>query len=369
MSSSSLSSTSKRKEPSETEKKRKEHAARILQEKRAERTQMTQDKEFLCVQKFQNHLPKVPSGPYFKTILLPHSSLDYAGYVVSTLEKNYVWQPHHDRDAGLRMQLVDSESVLATSDRSVSAADTKYLAERRSSGRSGVVDVDRIPWLKRTTYSTNDLYDNVNKFKGVEELHKGYKERKIRGIGENRDPFDMGYVMYSFGVEAQKASEKAAKRSSSALFSVPILPDSRDMWSQNISLVSFGEGALPEDDPVENSSVSAGQSTSSNKRQRLSRCIIANIRDVAVKNSSLAESAAAQQVFAASLTVPVESGDDTAEGEYQWERDLRLDIKNKKLDDCFELSVRESEGACTYCPVRSRIEMKKLDVKFSQPQR
>jgi hypothetical protein len=149
---------SSRKRPSESSLKRKEHAAKVLN-KSEERS------EFICRPKFRNTLPSVPCGPFVKAIQLPHSSADFASYSMSTLEKSFIWQPHQ---LGLNIDLVDQESLLdQISDRpsAVHPADAKYIA-----GKSQRTIPEHIPWLKRTTYVTNDLYDNVNKFKDNEDL-------------------------------------------------------------------------------------------------------------------------------------------------------------------------------------------------------
>lgn len=371
----SSSANSKRKEPSDTAKKRKEHTARILHEKRIERIESTADKEFLSVQKFQNMLPSVPSGPFFKAICLPHSSTDFAGYSMSTLEKNFIWQPHQGVDAGLHIDLVDSDKILARSDKPVNAADTRYLADRRL---SAIPTLERIPWLKRTTYSTNDLYDNVNKFsKGLEELHKGHKDRKIKGIGQNIDPFDIGYVQYAFDAIVNKSSaleQIEAKHNRTVVWSMPILPDTQDMWGQNLSLVTFGEGTLPVEshDAVEDGeSIDLFGESRRKKRQRIVRSMLTNIRDVAAKSSVKSDTVLSQQFYAATMTVPIESSEssDLSCAEYEWWRDLRMDIRNQKLEDNFEFTIDAQEGVCTYCPLRSRIEMKKIDMKYSHPQR
>jgi hypothetical protein len=371
----SSSANAKRKEPSDTARKRKEHTARILQEKRTERIESTADKEFLCIQKFHNMLPSVPSGPFFKAICLPHSSTDFAGYSMSTLEKNFIWQPHQGVDAGLHIDLVDSEKILAGTDRSVNAADTRYLADRRS---TAVPNLERIPWLKRTTYSTNDLYDNVNKFsKGLEELHKGHTDRKIKGIGQNSDPFEVGYVQYAFDAIANKSStlpKNEAKKDRTVVWSMPVLPDAQDVWGQNLSLVTFGEGTLPvesHDTDEDGAGIDLRDEARRRKRQRVVRSVLTNIRDIAIKSSVKSDSALSQQLYAATMTVPVISSEtvEPRDGEYEWLRDLRMDIRNQKLEDNFEFTLDEDEGVCTYCPLRSRIEMKKIDVKHSHPQR
>lgn len=332
-----------RKRGSEGERKRKEHVAKILSEQKG-----NEDREFICLPKFLNTLPNVPSGPFFRTVELPHSSADFALYTVSTLEKSFIWQPHQ---VGLHLELVDQEAVLSIPDKSVHPADARFLAERRSN----VNIPDRIPWLKRTTYLTNDLYDNVNKFKGGEALEKSFKEQKILNAGDKLNPFETNFISRSFDVIPQKVVELVENVSSAngeVEWVAPIFPQADELWSQNLSLVSYLEDiyAIPISD-IENSSP---EDIHVKKKQRISQSIISNIRRIEGRDEAVA----------ASIVAP--SG--ITSMDYEWLKDFKMDIKVSNLQGHYELAISPN-GECLYCPLRSKIEMKKIDPRLSVPHR
>mmetsp|Transcript_12571 Transcript_12571/g.18990 ORF Transcript_12571/g.18990 Transcript_12571/m.18990 type:complete len:382 (-) Transcript_12571:101-1246(-) len=346
---------------SDTERKRREHAARILKPKSSE---ITSNEEFICTPQFKNPLPSVPSGPFFRTVELPHSSADFAVYTVSSLEKQYIWQPHHGADVGLHLDLVDQDAVLCTTQKSGPVVDAKFLTEKRAN----VSNLGRIPFLKRPIYSTNDLFDNVNKFKGSEELEKGFKDTKMRSIGDKLNPFESNFISMTFDTVDQKTSSLVpTKRSTSGTptmeWSIPVLPESDDLWGQNLSLVIFTDDALDSLSPDDGGA---------SKRRKVCRSIATNIRPVEVKDEKLADGL---MVRALSLTAPeqkeTEEDDalNTDSVEYDWIGDFRMDIKSKKLDDHFEFSIDEKNGACTYCPLRSRIDLRRLKASLAEPHR
>lgn len=333
-----------KKRSSEGERKRKEHAAKILSAQRG-----NDDREFICNPIFLNTLPNVPSGPFFRTVELPHSSADFAIYTVSTLEKSYIWQPH---EVGLHLELVDQESILTSSDRSVHASDARFLADRRANANIP----ERIPWLKRTTYLTNDLYDNVNKFKGGEALERGFKQRKLQSTGDKLNPFDPNVISWSFDTIQYKTKEDLEKDPAFASkgeveYIVPIFPEDDNIWGQNLSLVSFNEDIYSI--PLEVKENLNDDEIKLKKRQRVENSIITNIRRIEGRDETLASS----------LITPI----DHSSSEYEWMKDFKMDIKAGKLTDHFELTVEN--GQCFYCPIRAKIEMKKIDPRLSLPHR
>lgn len=334
-----MSQSQRKQRGTEGERKRKEHVAKILSEQKG-----NEEREFICLPKFLNTLPGVPSGPFFRTVELPHSSADFAIYTVSTLEKSFIWQPHQ---VGLNLELVDQDTILAVSDKSVHPADARFLAERRTN----VNIPDRIPWLKRTTYLTNDLYDNVNKFKGGEALEKGFKERKILNTGDKLNPFDTHFITRSFELVPHKVNEIVSASNREVEWIAPIFPQTDDVWSQNLSLVSYLEDIESiQSIDIENSST---DDIHIKKKQRISHSIISNIRRTEGRDEAVA----------ASLVVPSESSND-----YEWLKDFKMDIKASKLLDHYELAI-SSNGDCLYCPLRSKIEMKKIDPRLYLPHR
>jgi hypothetical protein len=338
-----MSQQPNKKRGSEGERKRKEHAARILSGQKG-----NDDREFICLPKFSNSLPNVPSGPFFRTIELPHSSADFAIYTVSTLEKSFIWQPHQ---VGLNLELVDQESILTVSDKSVHPSDARFLADRRTN----VNIPDKIPWLKRTTYLTNDLYDNVNKFKGGEALEKGFKERKLQSTGDKINPFDPNYISRSFDFISVKTKDLVDKESGTHNRQVewvaPILPPQDAIWSQNLSLVSYLEDIY--EIPLDGADQLTADAVQAKKKQRISRSIISNIRRTEGR----------EEAVAASLVAP-----SVSPNEFEWLKDFRMDIKASRLADHYQLVLRPN-GECVYCPLRAKIEMKKIDPRATLPHR
>lgn len=68
--------------------------------------------DFICIPQFHNTIPSAPSGPYLKNLDQQNRYQDFAVYKTSSLEKNYIWQPHFGPDLGLRLDLVDQEAIL-----------------------------------------------------------------------------------------------------------------------------------------------------------------------------------------------------------------------------------------------------------------
>ena len=122
MSTSAVSSNKHR--PGDDSKKRKHDGGAAAASSSSSSKHKTSDKgslpniwnsdasEFICQPQFHNSLPNAPCGPYFKQVDLLHPYADFATYRASSLEKNYVWQPHFPPDLGIRLNLVDQESIL-----------------------------------------------------------------------------------------------------------------------------------------------------------------------------------------------------------------------------------------------------------------
>eukprot|EP01041_Mallomonas_annulata_P012293 gene12293-25854_t len=156
--------------------KRKEHINRILSSKEAEKfkNRFLQDPEFLCVPVFQNSAPPVPLGPFFKICNLSRPVSDFAAYKETSLERNFVWQPHGISDLTLKLDLVDQDAILVPEKSNGFGSPDGRLnpslhissLERGSRGASRTAGFEnkKFSWLKRTTYLTNDVGDsNANK--------------------------------------------------------------------------------------------------------------------------------------------------------------------------------------------------------------
>lgn len=347
---------------SESALKRKDHAERVLSQTRK------LDSDFICTPLFQNNLPLVPSGPFFRTVELPHSFEDFAVYSVgSSLERSYLWQPHVPKDVGLRVDFVDRESIMTNQDVdrkkvvTMDPADKVFMTEKKS---KDLFQDEKLSWLRDTIYSNNDLFSNTNKFRGNEDLERGHQVLTKKQIGENSNPFSESFIGLSFdaaSVKTAEAVEKANKKEKgegssrgSVEWIVPVLPADDDMWGQILSSVQFEAGTLDLlDDDAEGDAIARQQ----RKRRRVHDTILTNIRvpdDDTVKKGELGQS------FEASLTCmeePPESSRNVEE--YKWKRDLKMDIRSKSLTDNFVVVVDTAKGVAEFCPVRSKIDMHK----------
>lgn len=355
---------------SETALKRKEHAERVLhltKQNAEEKKRLIQEPEFICIPQFQNNLPRVPTGPFFRTVELPHSFEDFGVYTAgSSLERSYVWQPHKGPDVGLHMDFVDQEKMLNQYQKGVTvqAADKVFLSERKNTER---LNDEKLTWLRETIYSNNDLYNNTNKFKGNEDMERGHEALTKKLIGEHSNPFSNSFIGLSFDAATTKTKaslEKNKKKDGNESrgeveWVMPLLPSGDDMWGQILSLVQFETGTL---DLLEEGGGSDDQDVTSRqdrKRRRVQETIVTNIRvpdDDSKKNGEISQS---YEVSLTGAEAKEERDKKATPREYAWKRELKMNIKNKSLSDHFILVADTTAGVCEFCPVRSKIEMHK----------
>ena len=354
---------------SETALKRKEHAERVLsQTKKAaeEKKRLGETSEFICTPQFQNSLPRVPTGPFFRTVELPHSFEDFAVYTPGTsLERSYVWQPHVGLDAGLHMDFVDKDRMFHRPQGYVVAnpADKVFLAERKINDR--ICD-EKLPWLRETIYSNNDIFGNTNKFKGNEDMERGHEALTKKQIGEHTNPFSNSFISMSFDAATTKTPESLERMKKkdgnegrgNVEWVMPVLP-SDDMWGQMLSMVQFEAGTL---DLLDDDAVNGDVDTRhERKRRKMHNTIVTNIR---VPDDDTKKKDEISQSYEVSLT-----GSDNASTnkevpgqrveEFSWKRDLKMSIRKTSMSDHFILVADVNTGICEYCPIRSKIDMHK----------
>lgn len=383
---------------SELQRNRKEHAHRVLQEKSIEKskTRWVLEKEFLSVPVFYNNLPSVSSGPFFKNMDLPHSFADYATYNLSTLEKSYVWKPHLLVDL---IDLVDQESVLI-SENIVSTSnliDTKLLGPSNDRARRGDAIMNKsLPWLKRTTYLTNDLF--ASKTRSKQEVDSETVMETSKKLKNEKSLFSKENVEISFdAVESQTIQHLERKRCRSTgggiaptiQWSLPILPDT-DLVGQILSMIQFdinpatimSESTSGTDRPSGGETILDGDDQQVMKKRVLSS-VFANIR-----SNLSAETGATTPAnfFAVSLIAP--SAESLAQLEslaeftshksgesssvcpilYEWIRDYRMEIFSQfKETGTFFINANCGRNAATFCQLLSKLELKKLSTEDSDP--
>jgi hypothetical protein len=346
---------------SETALKRKEHAERVLNQTKAAAAEEKNNSQYICTQQFQNNPPVVPTGPFFRTVELPHSFEDFAVYTAgSSLERSYVWQPHTTHDGGLRMDFVDQEKMTGILEKGVTTnpADKSFLVERKGNER---LNDEKLSWLRDTIYSNNDLYNNTNKFKGNEDMERGHEALTKKQIGEHSNPFSTSFIDISFDAAITKTAaslERSKQKDGNSSrgrveWVMPVLPSNDDMWGQILSMVQFETGTL---DLMEDKGIDE-TTQQQRKRRRVRNTIVTNIR---VPKDDSKKSGEISQSFEVSLTAKDESpATDESVAEYSWKRDLKMDIKNKSLADHFVLVPDTANGVCDFIPVRSKIDMRK----------
>jgi hypothetical protein len=171
-SSSHHSSDKKRKESSSSK-----HSLKQKQNKRDENSKPSgirswqQDSEFLCVPQFQNTLPNAPSGPFLSKFGMMQSFSELNVYHTSSLEKSYVWQPHFGPDVGIKLDLVDQDSILSPDgniNHLLDHSDLKYLANT-SERKRFMENSQDLSWLRQTTYLPGLLHGHatITNIKGI----------------------------------------------------------------------------------------------------------------------------------------------------------------------------------------------------------
>jgi hypothetical protein len=344
--------------------------------------------------KFSNSLPNAPSGPFLKNVKITHSFSDFPEYCTSTLEKNYIWQPHFGPDLGIKLDLVDQDTVLALDKADMlDQSDMRYLAVTAEKGRGKakqIDDNDKPWWLRNTTYMENNLY-NITKVKSKVAAATETISAKRPALDYDRDMLTTSFINESFDIVNKTVADLIAKNGNNALVrELSVVPIDVD-GAQDVpfldrvhSLVRFDE------DPVVLATVgaeegysSSSSSASASKRRKVDTGIITNLRQT-VKSTELRN-----EVLEVSLVSPLgteaasqsELTDGTSkEVKYQWVKDYRMDVQNTQLHDSFLLvlpqpqstSVASAEGqepeqAAQYFPIHARVDMHKMNLEDSRP--
>ena len=180
---SSSSSSASKKPISEMRQKRKKYAARMLAEhaaKKAGEKLRPEDNAFLCDVRFSNVLPDLPFDP--KSLVYPLDAGQFVRYETSSLERAHKPQLHANKDLGIPIDIMSMYCPARSStdtqplapedaelcrlvDEVTAQGAAKKSAERSLKLRSAGVRPN-VPWLLKTKYIANDLYDPVHKVRG-----------------------------------------------------------------------------------------------------------------------------------------------------------------------------------------------------------
>jgi len=248
---------------SSADAKRREHVNRVLSAKKDEqiRNRWNQDPEFLCVPPFQNSLPMVPMGPYFKMSSSVRPFNEFATYKMTSLERNYVWQPHYGPDLNIKLDLVDQDSILVSDKTSTLpgslASETRGVSvglDRPRPSRGANHHGKKYSWLKNTIYLTNDLGESVKRRKEEKSLSEESKTPSTDELESNL--FSADFINKSFEViefqtktsllkkrqrEMQDEREREKeKKPTTVEWIMPIIPDAI-LWRHDLTFLQFDE--------------------------------------------------------------------------------------------------------------------------------
>lgn len=370
-----------------------------------------QDK-YLLELKFRNNLPSAPSGPFLKTVQVVQSLSEFPEYCTSTLEKNYIWQPHFGPGLGIKLDLVDQEAILAQDKAGLlDQADLKYLMHNTDKGRGKakhIEDSDKPWWLRNTTYMENNLY-NVAKVKSKAALAAEIMPAKRPAVDYDRDMLTTSFINESFVLVSKTVAALVAKNGTNKLLNdLPLVPltgealNGVQIADRMHSLVRFDE------DPLVSGINGGGEegysSSSSNapagKRRRVDTGLITNLRQTqkvdGLRSESLEVSLVSPLVVSGGSAQSQSSAEEgAAEGKeerevrYGWVKDYRMEVN--QLQDSFLFVVRSDAlgtaagpsasangnnngngqeggaGAVQYLPVRARVEMHNVNPEDARP--
>ncbi len=382
-------------------------------------------KDFLISFPFKNNLPSGPYGPYFRNIETLTCLKDFPEYRTSTVEKNYIWQPHFGPEVGIKLDLFDAESMLVTDQsqqQKLDALDKKVIHNIKSDvkgNKTKFLDQENKPWwLRNTYYLENNPFNTASKYKD-EDLVEKSKDVKEKFTDPKRDVFSKEFADHSFKAAKetiQKLKEKTPKRK--IAWSCPILPiqfpsvDEFEETKKAHSLVRFDEDPVLHLLPLDSTGVKhalVSEEELAVKRRRVQESIVLNARESLHRDDSGKHS----HTYDVTVVIPKETttstgakkgkselydllGDsdeeeegnkmeiegeenkDTTEKEkgYEWLKDYRMEIKDRNLEDSFMILIEAPKGSngtaqkaasAVYFSVHSRIDMKKLHLDVSEP--
>lgn len=339
--------------------------------------------DFLISLKFQNNLPNAPSGPFLKNISILQSFEEFPEFRTSTLEKGYVWQPHFGLDMGIKLDLVDQEAILAQDKGlQLDQSDLKYLTGTVEKGRGKAKQIDQSSkpwWLRNTTYMENNLY-NVGRVKAVAAEAKREASAKRQDIDYDVDMFSAEFINDSFDLVSKTIEGLIAKNANGKLMrDMPLVPLGADMDSLVHSLVRFDEDptVLNNGSSASEEGYSSSSSMSSSKRRKVDRGLITNLRKT-VKSEELKHEVSEVSLVSPLVPAVLKSEHAADAVVYSWVKDYRLDSQFIQDSFLFVYSdnsnsdsncANHSSGAeaVQYFPVRSRVDMKKMNPEDSLP--
>ncbi|CAM9465911.1 unnamed protein product, partial [Phaeothamnion confervicola] len=370
---------------------RKEHARKVLEEQKIQKARRLWQKhsEYLCTMKFRNTLPDPPLGPRF--LKIPFALDKLSEFAPTTLDTDYKWQLHCERDVGVDIDVIDPGSylpppepvpvpaedlrLLTWQDRPSGASVAASSAEDNSrTARRRRVDTE-VSWLKKPSYVAQDPYA-VGHQKIAEKAAEERKAESQQQADRLRAADRRLEALQSF-VAANgkgKAPQHPERPGAKVLWSVPVLPD-LGLWGNTYTQVIFDEA------PADDKAISG---TTERKRKRVERALFRDMRKKTKDHGG--------DVYQVSYLVPGDSaGSDSegggggggggdgggggGEGEYDWVKPYHTTVmsypkvyEQKKGGEAagnhtlphMLLVVDAERQRATFCRLQARIEARNL---------
>jgi len=297
--------------------------------------------DFLVKLAFDNNLPTVPAGGFFKkTMGMSSDKKDFAIYSMSSLEKSYVWQRHAAVDMNMSgaLSLADQESVCEPqrAQHSLAREAEMYLEGSADKGRGNnkLHHISAHWWLRETKYSENGMARNYTVSKPE------MQEAEISSLHY----FDSEFIAASF-----EAIAKRDELDELVEWSLPLFPDDA-LADRSFAFTRFDEA--PEDLLTRGEEEKEPQAAG---KKRVRESVLTNIREIK-KGSG--------QAFGVSLVVPT-LGEENA-GKFQWARDFAMDL-NTSLVDHYLLLIDDKGKEVNYNNVNVYIDLQRLTVDQIHP--
>jgi hypothetical protein len=358
---------------------------------------------------YRNKLPTTAYGPYFKNIdVLSHLKEENPEYRTSTIEKNYIWQPHLGPFVGVDIELVDQESILIAdpnAQQNLHPDDRKHLhysGLEKGKGKAVKASFDQQSkpwWLRNTTYMENNPF-NLQKVK-EEDPRQRAAELKKKLADPHMDHFSPEYIEKTFSCVEDTIKRLEAQNKHRKLVSVtPVVPlqetnnnNNKTSRKRIHSLVRFDEDPKIVVNVVNDQNNIEQDGESVTKKYKIDDSIVANVREPASSKDGVTNTFKGLEV---TLVAPVikdnENNNDSPTKQskkvslnsdeqllYEWVKDYRMEIHTDEQTCNFVFLVHEERDPTVsanhrpatkvhYFPVASRVDMKKLTLENSSPQ-
>jgi len=316
---------------SESRSRREGHAKRVLGEQAAadaRRRFRSKIPHFVCNMPLRNRLPEPLPGP--KLAQLPTDLQSFVEFNPTSLDTDYKWKHHCERTLGVAVDLVDLEAHRPQPKEKrpqLHPDDDRILNWRGKQGGGGGRAKEHV-WLLNTSFTSNDLTQQVHKFKSGSQVMKEEHERIVQinnALGTDAETLTEN-AEKSFDVPFDKLVEAAARRKGlTAEWVMPVLPDAR-LWANDFVHVDFEVDPAP---------------SNPRKRARVAGGMLVNAKPVYNEKQQT-------NVTKGSFILPMEEGSagEHEEQVFEWERQYQVETKD--ADKNYVLLVDPDAGTASY---------------------